>query len=99
MTAVAVTFLICASVVIIAILRRSPAATPTPMRSILDERLLDTVVVTLKSGTTFSGALYAEDEGAVVLCNASQLQRDGTLVPADGEIVLFRSDVDFIQRP
>lgn len=77
----------------------APVVVEPRVRSLLDERLLDRVVVTLKSGTSFAGLLYAEDHGAVVLCNAEQLQPDGTTVPADGEIVVFRSDVDFVQRP
>lgn len=96
MTAVAVTFLVCATVVVLARLR---PPTEAPVRSILDDRLLDTVVVTLKSGSSFSGALYAEDAGAVVLCKAEQIGLDGVRVPADGEIVLLRESIDFVQRP
>lgn len=99
MTAVAVTFLVCVTVLLLARFRPSPAPTVAPVRSILDERLLETVVVTLKSGTSFRGALYAEDSGAVVLCRAEQIGSDGVRVPADGEIVLLRESVDFVQRP
>lgn len=77
----------------------APALPPVPARSVLDERLLDYVVITLKSGTTFGGVLYAEDSGAVVLAKAEHVQRDGSKVSADGEIVILRGDVDFIQRP
>jgi small nuclear ribonucleoprotein (snRNP)-like protein len=72
---------------------------PERVASVLDERLLEYVVVTLKSGTTFGGVLYVEDAGAVVLAKAEHIKRDGTKVPADGEIVVLRGDVDFIQRP
>lgn len=79
--------------------RPQPVVVSEPVRSVLDERLLASVVVTLKSGTTFGGVLYAEDRGAVVLMRAEQIGDDGIRVPADGEVVLFREDIDFIQRP
>jgi small nuclear ribonucleoprotein (snRNP)-like protein len=79
--------------------RPQPVVEHRPAPSVLDERLLDYVVVTLKSGTTFAGVLYAEDSGAVVLCKAEHVQRDGSRLPADGEVVVLRSDIDFIQRP
>lgn len=101
MTAVAVAFIVCFTVVCLALVLRSRPVAPPPARvpSVLDERLLQTVIVTLKSGTTFRGALYAEDAGAVVLCHAEEIRQDRTRVAADGEIILLRGDIDFIQRP
>lgn len=87
-------------VAVVWIVTRRPQPTPPPRTpSVLDERLLESVIVTLKSGTTFAGVLYAEDSGAVVLCKAEQVERDGRKIPADGEVVVLRGDIDFIQRP
>lgn len=104
MTAVVVTAILCATAVALAVMfRRSPPAppppSPVPSPSVLDERMLDYVVLTLKSGTTFGGVLYVEDSGAVVLAKAEQYLPDGARVPADGEIIVLRADVDYIQRP
>jgi small nuclear ribonucleoprotein (snRNP)-like protein len=94
--------LVCMSAVMIVLLLRprpQPVVPHEPPGSIMDERLLEYVVVTLKSGTTFGGVLYEEDRRAVVLCKADHIRPDGSKVSADGEIVVFRSDIDFIQRP
>jgi small nuclear ribonucleoprotein (snRNP)-like protein len=96
------TLLLCATVVELALLLRprpQPVVEHRPVPSILDERLLTDVVVTLKSGSSFAGVLYAEDSGALVICKAQQLFADGSRVSADGEVVVLRGDVDFIQRP
>jgi small nuclear ribonucleoprotein (snRNP)-like protein len=102
MVLVLTALILCATVVEVTLLLRprpQPVVEHRPAPSLLDERLLEQVVVTLKSGTTFAGVLYAEDSGAVVLCKAEHWQRDGSRLPADGEVVVLRSDIDFIQRP
>lgn len=94
--------ILCLTVVEVAVLLRprpQPVIVQKDQRSLLDERVLEQVVITLKTGTSFGGVLYAEDRGAVVLCNASQLKADGSKVPADGEIILLRDTIDFVQRP
>lgn len=67
---------------------------------LLHERERLTVVITMKSGATFRGALYECDERTVVLRNAEQLT-DAPMepTPVDGELLLPRGEVDFIQRP
>lgn len=102
MTVVLTALIVCLTVIAVVVLLRprpQPVVAVNAPPSVLDERLLDSVVVTLKSGTTFAGVLYAEDRGAVVLCKAEQLGPDGLRVPADGEVVVLRGDIDFIQRP
>jgi small nuclear ribonucleoprotein (snRNP)-like protein len=100
MTALAITIVACGTIVVlVAMWLRRPDQAADQFRSVLDERLLEYVVVTLKSGTSFGGVLYVEDSGALVLAKAEHLRDDGTKIPADGEIILLRSDVDFIQRP
>lgn len=72
------------------------------MRSrILASRLRESVLVTTKTGDTFSGVLYSHDTKALVL---KQVQAVGagdnqTNVPLDGELILLLPDVAWIQRP
>jgi small nuclear ribonucleoprotein (snRNP)-like protein len=67
---------------------------------LLRQRLLRRVLVTLKSGASFAGVLYAADRETLILRNAQQLDvPDQGAVPADGEMLLFRADVDFMQLP
>lgn len=68
---------------------------------LLRERLCDKVVVTLKSGPSFSGVLFKVDDRAVILRDTKALEAGPGGVPAavDGELVLFRSDIDYLQRP
>jgi small nuclear ribonucleoprotein (snRNP)-like protein len=108
MVAVLTALIVGVTVVVVTVLlrpdRTPPAPPPLPEPSppplgVLEERILHEVIVTLKSGTTFAGVLYAEDSGAVVICKAEHVARDGKRVPADGEVVVLRGDIDFIQRP
>jgi small nuclear ribonucleoprotein (snRNP)-like protein len=93
-------FLVCVTVVAVTwMMTQRKMVTEKPRSTVLDERLLDYVVVSLKSGTTFGGVLYVEDDGAVILAKAEQYNPDRTRTPADGEIILLRSDIDYIQRP
>lgn len=72
------------------------------MRRILKKCLRHRVIVTLKSGVTFGGVLYDADVDALVLKDASVLEANGTdrhHTPADGAIVVLRTDVDFLQLP
>lgn len=68
---------------------------------LLRERLCDKVVVTLKSGSAFSGVLFKADGRSVILRDTQALGAapNGDHVAVDGELVLFRTDIDFLQRP
>lgn len=68
---------------------------------LLRERLCHKVVVTLKSGSAFSGVLFKVDDRAVILRDTQALGAalNGDHVVVDGELVLFRTDIDFLQRP
>lgn len=105
MVVVAVAMIAAAALVAVAHIfrpRSAPPALPMPAErpvSVLDEYVLEPIVVTLKSGTSFAGVLYAEDAGAVVVCKAELLEQDGKRLPVDGEVVLLRAEIDFIQRP
>lgn len=68
---------------------------------LLRERLCDKVVVTLKTGTAFGGLLFEVDDRVVVLRDTQALGagHNGDHVVVDGELVLFRSDIEYLQRP
>lgn len=68
---------------------------------LMRDRLRDTVVVTLKSGASFRGVLFEVDDRTVVLRNAEAFHTGdtGARTAVDGELVLARRDVEFIQRP
>lgn len=68
---------------------------------LLRERFCDKVVVTLKSGSAFSGVLFKADERALILRDTQALgvAPSGDHVAVDGELILFRTDIDFLQRP
>ena len=68
---------------------------------LLRERLCDKVVVTLKSGASFGGVLFKADERSLVLRDTQALGvgPGGDHLVVDGELFLFRTDIDFLQRP
>lgn len=72
------------------------------MRSrVLTGILRDRVIVTLKSGDSFSGILYSHDTKALVIREAEALGvgERRTNLALDGEIVILLPDVAYIQRP
>lgn len=62
-------------------------------------RLRRTVIVQLKSGVSFEGVLFEAYPEALVLRNAVAHEHGpkGEPAPVDGEVVLLRQDVAFIQ--
>jgi hypothetical protein len=68
---------------------------------LLRERLCDKVVITLKTGPSFSGVLFKVDDRAVILRDTQALgaAHNGDHLAVDGELVLFRTDIEFLQRP
>lgn len=67
---------------------------------LLRSRLRETVVVTLKSKASFRGVLFEVDDRTVVLRDAEALDpSDGARIKVDGEMVLARGDVEYMQRP
>lgn len=63
-------------------------------------RYRSTVIVTLKTGRAFRGVLFDADDGTLVLRNAETAEPDGSkLVSVDGEVLVDRSQVEFVQRP
>lgn len=69
------------------------------MKRILRDRVCRTVIVTLKTGHAFQGVLYQGDGDALVLRNTEALGvgERGANVTVDGELLVLRPDVAFIQ--
>jgi small nuclear ribonucleoprotein (snRNP)-like protein len=55
------------------------------------------VIVNTKTERAFRGILWRRRWGYLVLRNAEMLKGRGETVPVDGEVVIERSNVDFIQ--
>lgn len=69
------------------------------MRHLFRQRLRKQVIVTLKDDRAFGGVLFEVDPELVILRNSESLSRDGSRVRVDGELLLLRVDIAFIQRP
>jgi len=59
--------------------------------------VLRTVVVNLKSGTVFRGVVWRKRFGYLILRNAEMIHGKGERIPVDGEVLIERANVDFIQ--
>lgn len=57
------------------------------------------IVVTLKSEQAYRGVLMPSDRYALVLRNTELLHGDGSRVVVDGELIILREDIRYIQRP
>lgn len=64
------------------------------LRSSVKRRCL----VACKDGQTFSGVLWSADRGCLVLKQAA-IVGDGGTASVDGEVLILRADVAFIQLP
>jgi small nuclear ribonucleoprotein (snRNP)-like protein len=63
-------------------------------------RLRDDLIVTMRSGEAFRGVLVEADARSLVLRNAKALTDSSPRpVPVDGELILDREQVDYMQRP
>jgi small nuclear ribonucleoprotein (snRNP)-like protein len=72
------------------------------MRSrVLTSRFRERVLVNMKSGAAWAGALYSCDRQALVLRDVEAVGEgeNRANLPMDGEVILMFADVDFIQRP
>lgn len=68
---------------------------------LLSERLKRRVIVTLKTGESFAGVLYAADREVLVLRQAEAVgagPSESNLI-VDGEALILRPDVAYMQRP
>lgn len=62
-------------------------------------RYRSTVIVTLKTGAAFRGALFDSDPKGLVLRNVEALGQAKGPVPVDGEVLIQFAEVEFMQRP
>lgn len=71
------------------------------MKHLIRQRLRHRCLVTLKDGSAFAGVLYLADSEAIVLRDASQLDAGPKREPVgvDGELLILRPDISFIQLP
>lgn len=71
------------------------------MKRIIKQHLRHKAIVTLKSGAAFAGVLFSADSEALLLRNAESLDvgTTGERIGIDGELLILRADVAFIQLP
>ena len=55
------------------------------------------VIVNLKSGRTFRGILWKQAGPLIVLRQAEMLEMGRQPMPVDGEVVIERTEVEFMQ--
>lgn len=65
---------------------------------VLNHLARETVVLTMKDGRAFRGVLFATDARTVVLQQAFLLSQDAP-VAIDGQLVIARGDISYLQRP
>lgn len=56
-------------------------------------------IVNLKNGSAFRGVIWQRKDGFLLLKGAEMLKPRGEAVPIDGEVLLYETDVEFIQIP
>lgn len=94
--------IIAVGVIAAAVVLRPAPATPidAPIDGLLRDRLRVAVIATLKTGAAFHGVLFDVDDRTLILREAQAIPTDGTArIPVDGELVLARGDVEYLQRP
>lgn len=71
------------------------------MKKLLRLRLRHRAIVTLKTGDAFSGVLYDADSEALILREAEALGagEKRTNLVVDGEVLILRHDVAYVQLP
>lgn len=70
------------------------------MKRIIREHLRRKVIVTLKTGEGFGGVLFSADSEAIVLRDVVLLDAtatDRSHSPVDGELLVLRPDLAYIQ--
>lgn len=67
-------------------------------RSVQKRMLRQRYLFTLDTGEAFAGVLLKRDRKTFLLVQAEAIQEDGSGVPLDTELVLFRSRVLYAQK-
>jgi len=78
------------------------AVQPAPEPAGIERLYREPVVVTMKTGESFSGLLFEHTDREIVLRGAHGLQmapdgRDN--LPIDGEVLIFIRDIAYMQKP
>ena len=63
----------------------------------IGSRYRDTVIINTKDGDSIKGVFWGARGGTIRLRDATLLQ-NGQTVPVDGEAIVFKSNVSFLQR-
>lgn len=80
--------------------RRHPEPEPVPeVERLIAERRAIKVVVTQTDGDSFVGLIADWDTGWLLLRECEQLGPQGSRIGVDGELLLPRSRVAYLQRP
>lgn len=64
------------------------------MRGLVRSKFL----LTTKADQTWEGVLLEVDDNCLVLAEAALVEHDGSKTPADGQVLLPRRDVAYMQR-
>jgi hypothetical protein len=76
------------------------AVAPAPVPSALSRLQREQIVVTMKTGETFSGVLWEETEREIILRAAAGVSMDrGNDIGIDGELLIFVTDIAYVQKP
>lgn len=57
------------------------------------------MIVNLKTGRAFRGIVYKQSGPLVVLRNVEMLESGRPPVPVDGEVLIERDEIEFMQAP
>lgn len=57
------------------------------------------VVISLKTGLTVTGIITRHRRGYCIVRDAQIIEPGGSSAPADGEILVQRDDIDYVQIP
>ena len=99
---VAVLVLVAAVVGGSVLLLRRDTYIPPPAESrdsLMVERCHERFLVTTLAGRTFNGLLAEVDDRTLVLLDCSVLKDDGAAVVVDGQVLLRRDAVAYMQKP
>ena len=66
---------------------------------LLKARLREPFVVTMLDGSAWQGVLYAVDDRTVVLRDTQPIGAESPRGVVDGELILARAQIAFMQRP
>jgi hypothetical protein len=76
------------------------ALPPTPEPTGLSMLVREQIVVTMKTGETFSGVLWEETGRELILRGAAGVSMDrGNDIGIDGELLVFVTDIAYVQKP